>query len=376
MRSARCVTNGMSKSLVCVDASLMLKPTPRAVCVAIIIRRGEATGRRAPAMRVMSLISIVLPVHNESGNIGPLLEAIRGETAGTGDEYEILFIDDGSDDGSWDKILEASKRYPNVRAIRLSRNFGKEAAIAAGLEAASGDAVIVMDADLQHPPSLIPHMVMRWKEGTAEVVEAVRTCRGDEAVHSRVGSRVFYAIMNHLTGFSLKDASDFKLMDGRVVAAWRRLGEKSLFFRGLCIWLGFRRAQISFETGKRRDGCSKWTTGSLIKLALTGITSFSSIPLQLVTLMGCIFFIFAVILGIRAVMLKFTGIVIDGFTTLILLHLITGSMIMISLGIIGKYIACIYDEVKGRPRYIVRESIGPENASVRNRKPEPGVAVE
>jgi dolichol-phosphate mannosyltransferase len=253
-------------------------------------------------------------------------------------------------------ITRLDEQMPELAAIRLSRNFGKESAIAAGLEMAAGDACIVMDADLQHPPSLLPHMVQRWREGGWDVVEAVKSHRGRESATQRIVTRAFYRAASWLTGYDLQDASDFKLIDRRVLVEWRRLGERATFFRGLVAWLGFTRTQILFEVPPRRIGHSRWSLGALSLLAVHAVTSFSALPLQLVTLIGLLMLLVAILLGAQAVRLWFEGLALPGFTTVILLQLIIGGFLMLSLGIIGTYIARIYDEVKGRPRYVVRET--------------------
>jgi glycosyltransferase involved in cell wall biosynthesis len=246
---------------------------------------------------------------------------------------------------------------PDLRAIRLSRNFGKELALCAGLERARGNAVIVMDGDGQHPPSLLPLMIETWRTSGADIIEAVKRRRGRESLTSKFGALTFYVILNKLSGFDLKGASDFKLIDRRVLDTWLAMRERNVFFRGMTAWMGFRTIQIPFEVGPRRAGKSGWSYLSRAKLALIGITTFSSFPLHLVTFAGVIFFIFAVGLGIQTLYLKLAGRAFTGFATVILLELIIGSLLMISLGIIGEYLARIYEEVKGRPRYIVAESI-------------------
>jgi glycosyltransferase involved in cell wall biosynthesis len=214
----------------------------------------------------------------------------------------------------------------------------------------------VMDADLQHPPSLLPQMVQRWREGGWDVVEAVKSHRGRESAVHRVVARTFYRAASWLTGYDLQDASDFKLIDRRVLNEWRRLGERATFFRGLVAWLGFTRTQIAFEVPPRQAGESRWSFSALGGLAVHAVTSFSALPLQLVTVLGVVMLLVAVVIGAQAVRLWLQGLALPGFTTVILLQLIIGGFLMISLGVIGTYIARIYEEVKGRPRYVVRET--------------------
>jgi glycosyltransferase involved in cell wall biosynthesis len=243
--------------------------------------------------------------------------------------------------------------------VRLSRNFGKELALCAGLERAGGDAVIVMDGDGQHPPSLLPVMVKTWLSSGADIVQAVKVKRGRESVSSKLGALLFYLILNKLSGFELKGASDYKIMNRKVIDTWLAMRERNVFFRGMTAWMGFKTIQIPFEVAPRRAGKSGWSYLTRAKLALVGITTFSSFPLHLVTFVGLIFFVFAVGLGIQTLYLKLAGRAFTGFTTVILLELIIASLLMISLGIIGEYLARIYEEVKGRPRYIITDSIEP-----------------
>lgn len=304
-----------------------------------------------------SFITVIIPVYNEESQICENIEIIRKHLAETGMDYMILLVDDGSTDGTWFRLKIISEEIPGIKALRLSRNFGKEAALCAGLEAFEGDACIIMDADLQHPPSLIHEMVHLWKDEGYEVVEGVKALRGNESMINRVGANLFYNILSKLSGFNIKQASDFKLLDKKVVSALRSMNEKDTFFRGMSAWVGYSRVSIPFNVGMRREGVSKWSFFKLCSLAVKAITSFSSFPLQIVTFMGVLFLAGALVLGAQTLYMKLAGLAYSGFTTVILLLLIIGSCLMISLGIIGTYIARIYDEVKGRPRYIIADEI-------------------
>ena len=229
--------------------------------------------------------------------------------------------------------------------------------MAAGLERARGRAIIVMDGDLQHPPAVVPEMVRRWREG-AEVVEAVKQHRGTARIGAGVRARIFNSLFSRLTGFDLHGATDFKLMDRRVVDAWRTMSERNLFFRGMNAWLGFRRVRIPFDVEQRAEGRSQWSPWQLARLAETAVTSFSSAPLYLIIAAGLTFAIVAVVLGAQTIYLKLTGRAIDGFTTVILLLLIIGSVLMVGMGLVGIYLARIYEEVKRRPRYVIAEQVG------------------
>ena len=307
-----------------------------------------------------SFVSVVIPVFREGVQLSAFLALVRDSLRQCNLPYELVLVDDGSPDDTWRVIVEETKRSQPIRALRLSRNFGKEAALCAGLEHARGDVTIVMDADGQHPPSLIPDMVRMWQASGADIVEAVKRKRGRESLSSKLGALLFYFILNKLSGFHFKGASDFKLMNRKAVDAWLRMHERNVFFRGMTVWMGFTTVQIPFEVVPRSAGQSTWSVLKRLKLALVGITAFSSFPLHLVTFAGVIFLVLSVLLALETLYLKLTGQAVSGFATVILLELIIGSLLMISLGIIGEYLARIYEEVKGRPRYLVRESIESE----------------
>jgi glycosyltransferase involved in cell wall biosynthesis len=307
------------------------------------------------------VLSVVVPCLNEGAHLERSLATLAGVLDALGLAYELVLVDDGSTDDTWDVLSRASAR-PGVRALRLSRRFGKELALAAGLEHAHGEGVLVMDADLQHPPDLIPAMVRAWREERYEVVEAVKAKRAAEPLVARLGARLFYPLFRRLSGFDLEGASDFKLIDRRVLEAWARMGERNVFFRGMSAWLGFRRKAIPFDVAPRAGGKTGWSPWRLLRLAVTGITAFSSAPIHVITLMGFVFLLFAVVLGLHTLYDKYYGGAETGFTTVIVLVLMVGSLILIGLGVIGLYVARIYDEVKGRPRYVIREQSEPPSS--------------
>ena len=307
------------------------------------------------------LLSIVMPVFREGADLPGLLTAVRNSMEKCALPYELVLVDDGSPDETWQVITQEANRSQAIRALRLSRNFGKESALCAGLEHARGDAVILMDADGQHPPTLIPEMVRIWQDSGAEIVEAVKRRRGPESVSSKLGAQLFYFILNRLSGFHFKGASDFKLLNRNAVDALLTLHERNVFFRGMTVWTGFTAVQIPFEVAPRSAGQSTWSMLKRVKLALIGITAFSSFPLHLVTFAGVIFLGISILLGLQTLYLKVVGRAVSGFATVILLQLIVGSLLMISLGIIGEYLARIYEEVKGRPRYLIKELIEPND---------------
>ena len=317
----------------------------------------------------ISTISLVIPVFHEANQLYKNIYIIKDILDRHAIRYEIVLVDDGSRDNTWEVVKKLAGELAEIRAVRFSRNFGKEAALCAGLEAASGDACIIMDADLQHPPEIIPQMISLWKDQGYDIVDGIKASRGKESFFKKFSARSFYSVLKKFSGLDLNNASDFKLLDARVVAAWKTMGERTTFFRGMSAWVGYRRATVPFVVAERQEGTSKWSFFHLLKLAVTAITSFSSAPLQLVTFIGVIFLISSIILGIQTLYMYFMNIAVTGFTTVILLLLIIGSTLMISLGIIGTYIARIFDEVKQRPRYIVLEKAGYEDVA---KKPDIG----
>jgi glycosyltransferase involved in cell wall biosynthesis len=309
------------------------------------------------------LISVVVPLYKEAATLRLFLARITSELARTGCRSELIIVDDGSPDDTWKIISEEARTISNLHGLRLSRNFGKELALCAGLERARGDAVIVMDGDGQHPPELLPEMVRLWQTTSADIVEAVKTKRGPESFSGRMGALLFYVVLNKLAGVNLKGVSDFKLMNRRALDAWQQMPERNVFFRGMTAWLGFTHVQIPFDVPQRAAGTTGWSFPTRLKLALTGISAFSSLPLQFVTIAGLLFFAFSVLFGLYTLVLQLAGRSVSGFATVILLLLIIGSLLMFSLGIIGEYLARIYEEVKRRPRYVIASSIEPSGPS-------------
>ena len=302
-------------------------------------------------------ISVVIPVYCEAAGIRVTLREVEKYLSQCASTWEIVVVDDGSKDSTWDEIAALSAGMPGLRGLRLSRNFGKEAAVSAGLAAARGRAVVLMDGDMQHPPSLLPTLVQTWRTGEADIVEAVKSSRGNESAMSAARAKLFYLILRAFSGHDLNGASDYKLLDQRVVEAYRTMKERNVFFRGMVSWMGFRTTQIPFQVEPRIAGDSGWSVFGLVRLAAVAVTSFSTFPLHLITIFGLVFFAFSVLLGVHTVYMKLSGAAITGFTTVILLLLIIGSSLMIGLGIIGEYLARIYEEVKQRPRYIVSQEL-------------------
>ncbi len=302
----------------------------------------------------MSKVSIVLPSYNEEGMIPKATQVIGNLMDEANIAYELIFVDDGSKDQTWKEILQVMNNNPNITGVRFSRNFGKESAIMAGLETSSGDCCVVMDCDLQHPPEKIIEMYHLWEKGY-QVVEGIKRTRGKERLFQKCGAGLFYKILTKSVGIDMSRASDFKLMDRNVVNVLLSMKEKNAFFRALSSWVGFEKTTVEFDVQERTIGESKWSFWSLVKYAITNIVSFSAAPMQFVTFVGVFSFVFTMIMGVQTLINFISGKAIEGFTTVILLLLFFGSMIMISMGIIGYYISKIYEEVKGRPRYIISD---------------------
>lgn len=305
----------------------------------------------------MGFLSVIIPAYNEELMIARAEAAIAEVLNKAGIEYEIIFVDDGSKDTTWYEIQSISNIKNNVYGLHFSRNFGKEAAIMAGLNAANGECSVVIDCDLQMPPETIVEMYALWKQGY-EVIEGVKNSRGKESFAYEVATGTFYKLISKATGFDMENSSDFKLLDKKAVNVLINMNEKNAFFRALSSWIGFNTTYVTFDVREREVGTSKWCKTALFKYAMSNIASFSTVPMQLVTVLGAIMLIISVIFSMISFIQKINGIGLPGFTTVILLLLFSSSIIMISLGIMGYYIACIYEEIKGRPRYIISSTCG------------------
>ncbi|MES9969263.1 MAG: glycosyltransferase family 2 protein [Candidatus Thiodiazotropha sp.] len=312
------------------------------------------------------LISLIVPIRNEQAGLERFWQSITAALGQSSYQFELVMIDDGSSDDSWRLISEFTaidRPWLEVTALRLSRNFGKEAAILAGLRKAGGSAAIVLDADLQHPPELIPKMLELWEMGKTPIVEAVKRTRQHESFLKRIGASLYYRIFRLSSGLDMQGASDFKLLDRHVMEQYINLPETNRYFRGLTAWMGFDSVAIEFEPPDRETGESGWSLRNLLELARTTIISFSSLPLRLVTWLGVAGLIFSLVLTIQTLWYKWMGYAEEGFPTVILLILGIGSMILFSLGLIGEYIGEIYREVKRRPSYIVSDTLSTSGGS-------------
>lgn len=306
------------------------------------------------------MLSVVMPIYNET-DIAVGVERVMRVLQEENISFEIILVDDGSTNNSWNEMTDLAEKYDTVTAIALSRNFGKENALCAGLDAVQGGCCVCIDSDMQHPPEVIPKMYRLWKEENFEVVEGVKNARSKENPIYRFCANIFYFLLTKLSGIDLKNASDFRLLDEKALKAWKSMPEKKTFFRGMSSWIGFRRTQVYFEVSDRISGKSKWSVSNLINLAVNAITSYSSVPLYFASGFGMLFLLFFLIMFVQTLYMKLSGHAQSGFTTIIILQLIIGSVIMVNMGIIGIYIMKIYEEIKSRPRYIVSRIINSKN---------------
>ena len=299
------------------------------------------------------MLSIVIPAFNEEENIQNTARVTAGIMEEAKIPFELIFVSDGSKDKTFSQVLELAKTDRRIRGLEFSRNFGKEAALFAGLSAIKGGCAVVMDCDLQHPPQTIVEMYRLWEQGY-EVVEGVKNTRGNESGLHKLFARTFYKIISGLTGFDMQNASDFKLLDKKVLDVLLDMPERKTFFRAMSFWVGFKGCQVHYDVAERAFGTTKWSFFKLVRYAISNIVAFSTRPLNIVSYIGGASLIAGTILGIQTLIRWASGRAMEGFTTVILLLLFLGGGILLGLGLIGSYIAAIYEEVKGRPRYIVR----------------------
>ncbi len=305
-------------------------------------------------------ISVIVPVLNEEGNVRLLWDRLaRVLSAMTGD-FEVIFVDDGSQDRTFSIVKGLHEKEPRVRGVAFSRNFGHQIALLAGLREARGEVVVTMDGDLQHPPELIPELYRTHQEG----YDIVNTRRIDEASASsfkKGSSQHFYRLINHLSDIRIEPASaDFRLMSRATVNAFLDIPERDRFTRGLVSWMGFRQAVVEYQAEPRASGETKYSLQKMIQFALNGITSFSARPLRISFYTGCLISLAGLLYAVYAVVQFFVGNTIPGWTSILVTLLIIGGVILINLGIVGEYIARIFNEVKARPLYFIREQTGSE----------------
>lgn len=304
-------------------------------------------------------LSVVIPVYNESAGIQGLLARLVRVLEGTGAIWEVVFVDDGSRDGTLTALRAAHDADPRIKALSFSRNFGKEIAVTAGLRAATGDAVVLMDADLQHPPEVIPELIKGWRWGY-DIVYGARVDRSADGPLRGLFSKAYYRLFRMLSGTILhKDGGDFRLFNRRALDAFNRLGERARFNKGLYAWIGYKVMAVPFDVPERATGQSSWNPRKLVRFALDGVFSFSTVPLRIWSVLGLVVsalaFAYIVVFLLKTL---FFGVDQKGFPTLIISIMFFAGIQLISLGVIGEYLGRIYEEVKARPLYLVAERIG------------------
>jgi dolichol-phosphate mannosyltransferase len=310
--------------------------------------------------RQLRLLSVVVPLHDEAETVDALHERVVAALSGV--PFEMVVVDDCSRDGTDELLAALAERDARVRVIHLARNFGHQAALTAGLEHARGDAVVMLDGDLQDPPELIPRMLDHWRSGS-DVVSAVRTQRAGESRSKLATARWFYRLFARISEVDLElDAGDFRLLDRRALDALLSMRERSRFLRGMTAWIGYTRTSVPYERDARHAGATKFTLRKMLRFSFDAISSFSLVPLQLATVLGFLISGIALLTIPIVLALRIAGDTIPGFATVLCVVLLLGGIQLITVGIIGEYVGRIYDEVKGRPLYLVRRTrnLGPE----------------
>ena len=312
--------------------------------------------RSAPENKGIEL-SVIVPAFNEAQGIEAFLDVLFGVLRSSCARFDVWVIDDGSRDDTWQRLCGARERYPELRGLRFTRNFGKEAAVLAGLRQATGEAVIVMDSDGQHPPSLLPQMLGSWRAGEAQIIAAQKATRTTDSRIERINAYLFNSLMRIMTGLDLSAASDFRLLDRRVVDALLAFPERVRFFRGMTVWTGFTTKHLAFDVAPRIAGTSSWSSGQLTKLAINAITAYSAKPLGLVFRFGLVGMLAAFLLFLQAVYSWAVGIAVSGWTSVTVLILFFGSANLLGIGVLGAYLAQLFDEIKGRPEYLIKDEL-------------------
>lgn len=308
-------------------------------------------------MSTQAFLSVIVPLHNEEASLAMFMQHLKPVLIRLEAEYEIVLIDDGSTDQTWKLIKDAVKNDSAVRGIRFTRNFGKEAAILAGLRAARGEPVVVMDGDGQHPPDLIPAMLDAWKQGYA-IAAANKQSRPNDGWATLAFARFFGYVLKWLSGLDLINSSDYRLLDRAVVDGLLACPEKVRFFRGMTSWTGFSTCRIPFAVPPRLAGNSRWSRFALMKMALHALISYSAKPLYYLFGAGLSGLLLSLVLAAQALYSWLAGIAVSGWTSLTLVMLFFGSANLLGLGILGIYLAQLFDEVKARPVYLIEESVG------------------
>jgi len=305
-----------------------------------------------------AVLSVVVPLFNEEKVLPLFIERLRSVLNGMEESYEVLLVDDGSRDRTYEIICRMSGEDSRIKGLRLSRNFGKEAALLAGIEHAGGQALVIIDGDGQHPPELLPRMVTAWKRGGADIVSCVKEERQADSLVKRATAAVFNRLMKSLAGLDFSGASDYRLLDRRVADVVIDMKERVRFFRGMTSWVGFREVRIPFNVSERMAGNSGWPNRQRVTLALSALTSFTAKPLFGLVITGVVGILLSVALGIQALWSWIMGIAVSGWTSLTMVILFFGSANLMAVGIVGVYVSRVFDEVKQRPVYLLRQTCG------------------
>jgi len=300
-------------------------------------------------------LSIIVPACNEASGILTFLDRLHTVLSGCCADFEVWVVDDGSRDDTWALVNGAASNFSWLHCLRFTRNFGKEAAILAGLRHSRGQAVVVMDADGQHPPELLPLLLDTWRSGSAHIVAAQKKS-ASVSLPTRIKTHTFNKLMKLLTGLDLANASDYRLLDRTVVDTLLDFPEKVRFFRGMTVWTGFTTRQVEFEVAPRIAGTSQWSVGQLTRLAVVAITAYSAKPLSMIFWLGIFGMVAATLLLLQALYSWFTGVAVSGWSSLTVVILFFGSANLLGVGVLGAYLAQIFDEIKRRPEYIIGET--------------------
>ncbi|MBI4614032.1 MAG: glycosyltransferase family 2 protein [Planctomycetes bacterium] len=327
----------------------------------------EETAKRQPR------VSVVVPFLDEERNIDPLYERLVGPLRSESSSYEIIFVDDGSTDGSRDRVLELHGRDPGVKLISLSRNHGHQIALTAGLDRATGDVVVTMDADLQHPPEELPRFIEKWREGY-DIVHGVKTGIGGRGPLKALLAFLYYPLMRKIARTEIvPHASDYRLLSKRAVRALGSMRERARFLRGMTTWVGFRSTTLPFDTAPRHAGVPKYTLRRQIQLGFWGVVSFSTFPLHLSMYLGLLTGALCLAYAAYAIYEHILGVTIQGWTSLMVVMLFLGSVQLVFLGVLGMYLGRVFEEVRQRPLYVIQESLGfDESTDLTTPSPSPG----
>ena len=313
----------------------------------------QSTSIVAPTRPERPQVSIVVPVYNEEACVDEMVSRVQGVFAELPCDYELIFVNDGSSDATLERLIAVAETDPNVRYISFSRNFGHQRALAAGIDHAFGDAVLTLDGDLQHPPELIPDLIAHWRNGD-DVVYTIRESNDGHALKELV-SKLFYWLMRKLTGVQVPTGgADFRLIDRRVADYLRQCREQAVFVRGLIPWLGFRNRGIRYHAHERFGGETKYIPTQMIRFALDGVFSFSTVPLRLISILGAVTIALGFVYGTYSIAIRlFTDEAVSGWTSLVIVMLVFSGTQLLSLGILSEYVGRVYEEVKHRPRYVI-----------------------